>query len=181
MNIKKCTILVFICFGFLTVSSPEVLVSSIFDNSSSYTALTLNGPIDVSTDKSIYQQGENVTIIITNIGETRIEIAGPCYNVSNEQGESVFSGCLFCYFVLEPGESETLIWNQKDMEGKQVPKGKYTVEGSFPVIGDKTYVDNTSFYIKKGKNPIGNEQLISITHWLISTFRSGILSKIFNL
>ena len=175
MNIKKCTILVFIFFGFLTVGSPEVLVSSIFDNSSSFATLTLNGVIEIITDKSIYQQGENITIIITNIGETTIEIAGPCYNVSNEQGESVFSGCLFWYFVLEPGESETLIWNQKDMEGKQVSKGKYTVEGSFPVIGDKTYVDSASFYIKKGKNPIENEQLINIIQWLISIIYPKIL------
>lgn len=181
MNIKKCTILVFICLGFLTVSSSGVLVSSTFDSSPSSTALTLNGVIDVSTDKSEYKRGENVTIIITNIGETRIEIAGPCFNVSNEHGEIVFSGCLFWYFVLESGENETLIWNQKDMDGKQVPKGNYIVEGSFPVIGDKTYVDNASFYIKKGKNPIENEQLISITQWLISTFRRGILSTIFNL
>ena len=66
------------------------------------------------------------------------------------------------------------------MEGKQVSKGKYTIEGSFPVIDDKTYVDNASFYIKKGKNPVENEQLINIVQWIISIFRIGTLSIIFN-
>jgi hypothetical protein len=67
------------------------------------------------------------------------------------------------------------------MEGQQAPRGKYTVEGSFPAIGDKTYVDTASFYIKKGKIRIENEQLINIIHWIISTFRIGILSKILTL
>lgn len=181
MNIRKSTILALICVGFLTVSSSGVAVLSISNSAPTFTASTQDGVIDISTDKSVYKQGETVTVIITNIGETRIEVTGPCFTVYNEHGETVFSGCLFWYLVLESGESETWCWNQKDMEWKQVPKGKYTVEGSFPVVGDKKYVDNASFYIKKGRNPIASEQLINITQWLISIFGRDVLPRISNL
>ena len=130
----------FILLGILVSSSFGVTVVA-------FTTATFDGIIDVSTDKSEYEYGETVTVIITNIGEATVEIAGPCFNISNENGETVFSGCLFCLWELEPGESETWCWNQKDREGEQVPWGNYTVEGSFPV-GDKKYSGDAHFSIK---------------------------------
>ena len=101
-------------------SSSGVAVLSIFDSAPTFTTLTHDKVIDVSTDKSVYKQGETVTVIITNIGETRIEITGPCFTVYNEHWETVFSGCLFWYLVLESGESEELF---KGMNARYLPTG----------------------------------------------------------
>ncbi|HDM25177.1 MAG TPA: hypothetical protein ENG24_01075 [Thermoplasmatales archaeon] len=107
----------------------------------------MDGVIELSTDKSSYEKGEMVAIITTNVGNTEIGIIGPHFYIFNEQGEIIIDAWLECIWVLKPGESKTWFWNQRDMNGKQVPKGSYTVEGYFPVNNETTYVDNTSFNI----------------------------------
>lgn len=122
------------------------------ENPNRLLSMSLDGAVDISTDKSEYKRGEIVTIITTNIGETKIEIAGPCFNISNEKGEVVLSVCLYCLWELEPGEYETLGWTQKDKNGRQVPLGNYTVEGVF-TIDNENVTDNASFVIKDDNNP----------------------------
>ena len=102
--------------------------------------------IDVSTDKDEYGINEAITVIVTNIGETKIEIGGPCFYIYNDLEELVWEGCMFCYWELEPGEFETWIWNQKNMREEQVPGGTYTVKGEFR-INDELYTDTDVFYI----------------------------------
>ena len=102
--------------------------------------------IEVITDREEYGISEPVTVIVTNVGETKIEIGGPCFYFYNYQGELVWEGCFYCYWELEPGEYETMIWDQKNMQGEQVPGGTYKVKGEFN-IDDKLYSDTSTFYI----------------------------------
>jgi len=102
--------------------------------------------IDVSTDKEEYGINEPITVIVTNIGETKIEIGGPCFYIYNDIEELVWEGCMYCYWELEPGEFETWIWNQKNMNEEQVPGGTYTIKGEFR-IDDELYTDTDVFYI----------------------------------
>lgn len=155
MNKRKSTIFIFLILAFLIVSG---FGNEVFSGSTSpFTTTTFDGVIDITTDKCKYKQGETVTVFITNIGEDKIEIGGPCFNVYTENRETVFSGCLFCYWKLEPGERETWYWNQIDKNWSQVPIGKYIIEGIFPTASeDKKYYDETSIYIYKNKNLVRN-------------------------
>lgn len=157
MNKRKNTIFIFLILTFLILRG---FGNEVFSGSNSpFTITTFDGVIDITTDKCKYKQGETVTVFITNIGEDKIEIGGPCFNVYNENRETVFSGCLFCYWKLEPGESETWYWNQIDKNWSQVPIGKYTIEGIFPTAyEDKKYCDETSIYVYKNKNFVRNNQ-----------------------
>jgi hypothetical protein len=105
-----------------------------------------NDVIEVSTDREEYGLGEPVTVIITNVGETKIGISGPCFYFYNQQDELVWEGCLYCYWELEPGEYETIIWDQKNMQGEQVPSGIYRVKGEFN-IDEELHSDTATFYI----------------------------------
>jgi len=69
-----------------------------------------------------------------------------CFYFYNYQDELVWEGCFYCYWELEPGEYETMIWDQKNMQGEQVPGGTYKVKGEFN-IDDELYSDTSTFYI----------------------------------
>ena len=157
MNKRKNILFIFLILAFIIFGGFGNEVFSM--STSSFTTKMLDGILDISTDKCKYNQGETVTVSITNIGEEKVEIAGPCFNVYNDNRETMFSGCLFCYWELEAGESTTWYWNQKDQNCSQVPIGKYIIEGIFPTaLEDKKYYDETSIYIYKNKNLVSNNQ-----------------------
>ncbi len=138
--------------GYVWISGIFVSMLMLFTSINSALAFTIDGPIDVSTDKETYNPGEPITVITTNIGSTNITIAGPCFEIYNEQEEIVFKACLFSLWDLEPGENETWCWNQKDEQERQVPDGEYTVKGLFTVDNEEIN-DTASFVIEIDNHP----------------------------
>jgi len=69
----------------------------------------------LETDKRIYNLGENVTITLTNISNETIEIGGyPAWQIFTYPGEEPVYPRIFAFLAwsLDPGESDTFIWNQ---------------------------------------------------------------------
>lgn len=106
------------------------------------------GPeLEVTTDKTVYEIGELVTIFFTNIGDETLCGGGPIVTIYNNEEEIVYQEATYCYWEIEPGEyKEWLPWDQTNKHGNQVPVGKYTVEG-FLSGGEDNYVDTATFYI----------------------------------
>lgn len=106
------------------------------------------GPeLEVTTDKTVYEIGEMVTIFFTNIGDEILSGGGPIVTIYNNQDEIVYQEACYCYWEIEPGEYEEWPpWDQTNKHGNQVPVGKYTVEG-FLTGNEQNYVDTATFYI----------------------------------
>lgn len=69
----------------------------------------------LETDKNIYVLGENVTIVLTNIGTKTVQIGGyPAWHIyTYPEEESVYPAVYaFLAWSLDPGENDTFIWNQ---------------------------------------------------------------------
>lgn len=110
-----------------------------------------NKPIEVTTDKSAYNSGENVTLMLTNICDITIS-GNPSFNIFDENSNIVFSLYIYLWIELEPGENFSWIWNQKDEHGKQVSDGRYRLEGHFSTyVG--IFVDDAIFYIGRNNPP----------------------------
>jgi hypothetical protein len=86
--------------------------------------------LSLETDKTIYKLGENVTITLTNISNETVEIGGyPAWQIFTYPQENPVYPEIFAFLAwsLDPGENDTIIWNQYD-----------AFMGSFCTIG--TYV-----------------------------------------
>ena len=69
----------------------------------------------LETDKDVYILGENVTIIHTNIGSETVEIGGyPAWEIYTYPEEETVYPAIFAFLLwwLEPGENDTITWNQ---------------------------------------------------------------------
>ena len=107
------------------------------------------GPVlDVTTDKETYNQGELVTIFLTNVGDEVLSGGGPLVTIYNEENEIMYQLGAWCWVELEPGEFIDWWppWDQIDEQGEQVPVGTYVVEG-FLSDGEDGYIDTAIFYI----------------------------------
>ena len=103
--------------------------------------------LEVTTDKTVYEIGEMVTIFFTNIGDEILSGGGPIVTIYNNEDEIVYQEACYCWWEIEPGEYEEWPpWDQTNQHGNQVPVGKYTVEG-FLSGGEENYVDTATFYI----------------------------------
>jgi len=84
------------------------------------------------TNKDIYSVGENVTITILNVGSETVSIGGyPAWQIFTYPGkEPVYPKYfIFLSWSLEPGENNTIIWNQYNAFTESfVEPGKYIVE-----------------------------------------------------
>ncbi|HAX95908.1 MAG TPA: hypothetical protein DCY35_05225 [Prolixibacteraceae bacterium] len=90
-------------------------------------------PADVTTDKSTYIIGEDVTIYITNNGNDPYTIRGGYY-VTTINGEPVCDPYrAIIWITILPGGTVTYHWNQTyansifGADGEQVTPGKYVV------------------------------------------------------
>ncbi len=85
----------------------------------------------LETDKSIYVLGENVTITLKNIGDEKINVGGypPWQIFTYPANEPVYPKIFaFLAWSLEPGQSDTYVWNQyDDFRGEFCKPGKYVV------------------------------------------------------
>lgn len=69
----------------------------------------------LETDKDIYLLGENVAIILTNIGNETIQIGGyPAWQIYTYPEEEPVYPAIFAWlaWALEPWENDTFTWNQ---------------------------------------------------------------------
>ena len=74
--------------------------------------------VDVYTDREEYGVGDIVIIIFKNVCDEKVVIAGPCAFIYNDENKLIFDMCCFCLWEIEPGEFETIAWNQKDKNGE---------------------------------------------------------------
>jgi hypothetical protein len=92
-----------------------------------------NNTLKLSTDKDIYNIGENITITLQNIGNTTVEFSdsGYMHLMNSDTGECIWScpGIFHTMAIIpfEPGQIESLIWEQRDENGTQVSAGLYKV------------------------------------------------------
>ena len=99
----------------------------------------------LEVDKTVYERGENVTIIFTNNSTETVGLSTPVpFSVKDQEGNTVAPGAVIARYVyLPPGESLTWIWDQYNhcsLSPDLVPPGIYTVElkllsVSFEIVG----------------------------------------------
>lgn len=85
----------------------------------------------LETDKDVYNLWENVTITLTNIGDDTVMFGGwpPCIIYTYPYWERVYPEAIaYLAWDLDPGESETLSWNQyNEYNDTFVGPGRYVV------------------------------------------------------
>jgi len=85
-------------------------------------------PVRFTTDKAIYSQGEQVIFALINNGTDVIDLPNlaPWWVDNATTGERIFSPIAAQVITqLDPGKSESWIWDQNDSEGRQVQPGTY--------------------------------------------------------
>jgi len=84
------------------------------------------------TDKHVYLLGENVTIILENIGNSTVDIGGyPAWQILTYPEEKPVFPEVYALLAwnLEPGQSDVFIWNQYDeFNDRFVKPGIYIVK-----------------------------------------------------
>ena len=84
------------------------------------------------TDKHVYLLGENVTIILENIGNSTVDIGGyPAWQILTYPEEKPVFPEVYALLAwnLEPGQSDVFIWNQYDeFNDEFVKPGVYIVK-----------------------------------------------------
>src|SRR5918993_565155 len=106
-----------------------------------------NNTLKLSTDKDIYNMGETVTITLQNIGNNTIHFSdgGYMHLRNSDTGECIF-GCpeqesfTQAIIAFEPGQIETRLWEQRDVNNTQVSPGLYTVR-VFNAIWEESSVE----------------------------------------
>lgn len=91
----------------------------------------LEAKLSLKTDKYVYTSGENITIILTNIGEATVWIGGyPAWTIFTHPEEEPVYPNIFATLLwsLNPGETDTFIWNQYNETGALVEPGMYVVK-----------------------------------------------------
>lgn len=121
----------------------DVIAESFMNNTA------FRGPLlEVTTDKTYYDIGEDVYIFLTNIGDETLSGGGPIITIYDENDNIVYQEATYCWYELEPGEYiEWPPWDQTDQYGNQVPDGEYTVEGYLSDGNGGGWVDDAIFYI----------------------------------
>jgi hypothetical protein len=85
-------------------------------------------PVRFTADKDIYSQGEQVIFSLINNGTDVIDLPNlaPWWVENATTGERIFSPIAAQVITqLDPGKSESWVWDQNDSEGGQVQPGTY--------------------------------------------------------
>lgn len=87
----------------------------------------------LSTNKKTYKPGETVVISLKNNGISILEFSDSTLgltiqNIKTHQKAGMLGSQVMS--ELKPGESKTLQWDQKDIDGKQVQAGAYIAKTS---------------------------------------------------
>jgi hypothetical protein len=89
--------------------------------------------LQLSTNKKTYKPGETVIITLKNNGNNTLEFSDTTLgliiqNTKTHQKAGIFGSQIMS--ELKPGESKTVQWDQKDVDGKQVQVGTYNIKTS---------------------------------------------------
>jgi hypothetical protein len=114
--------------------------------------------VNVTAKKETYNRKENIIVDITNIGDANIEISNPHFYVLNNDSEIIFEDIVED-MPIEPGESKTWSWNQKNQTGDIAPKGSYIVIGNFS-INNRIHVAGVEFILTGKKARLVNIQFL---------------------
>jgi flagellar hook assembly protein FlgD len=122
------------------------------------------GPIaDITTDKKAYQQGEDVTITVTN--NCRGPMAFNGYWVDGVDGKNVYMPPMELYpVIIAPGGTHSEVWNQNGNDGAQVAPGAYTVEFEYGSAGITIEQATVEVATDKGVYRSGEEVIITLTN-----------------
>jgi hypothetical protein len=101
------------------------------NNDENNSSTSISG-IRIKTNRLGYCLEEKMAITIENIWEDEVEFYKfPKIEIFNEQGEKIFPSYIEeGNWLFNPGDRETYIWNQKDLEGNYVSPGNYTIRTS---------------------------------------------------
>jgi len=85
----------------------------------------------LSTNKKSYKPGETVIITLKNNGKSTLEFSDSTLglmiqNTTTHQKAGMLGSQVMS--ELKPGESKTVQWDQKDVDGKQVQAGTYNAK-----------------------------------------------------
>lgn len=109
----------------------------------------------LETDKYVYVLGENVTIILKNVGTETVEIGGyPAWQIFTYPKEEPVYPEVFAFLAwsLDPGENDTFVWNQyNEFNQSFVKPGTYVIKDTqgwglsayFKIIEAKAVILNT--------------------------------------
>jgi hypothetical protein len=91
--------------------------------------------LQLSTNKKTYKPGETVVITLKNNGKSTLEFSDSTLgltiqNTKTHQKVGIFGSQVMS--ELKPGESKTVQWDQKSVDGKQVQSGTYNAKTSSP-------------------------------------------------
>ena len=112
-----------------------------------------DNPIEVTTDKNIYESGEMVNLRLTNVGDITIN-GNPSFLIYNFNGELVHEVYIYLWIELDPSETfDEIWWDQKDKYDQQVPDGGYRLIGQLAASQDEIYVDDYRFFIGENLPP----------------------------
>jgi hypothetical protein len=104
--------------------------------------------LQLTTNKSVYALGEEVTITLENVGNEYREIGGwPCVIIYTRPASEPVWPIIFATLLwgLAPGESETWIWNQtNEYTGSPAEPGMYVVNDTLG-LGLSAEFEITSF------------------------------------
>ena len=119
----------------------------------SYLFILDNNPIDVFTDKNIYQSGEMVNLVMKN--ECNDTISGnPSFEIYDFNGDMVHEVYIYLWIELGPNETYTEIWwDQLDKNDDQVPDGGYKLIGRLTTSEEEILQDDYRFYIGENLPP----------------------------
>lgn len=97
--------------------------------------------IQVYTDKTTYFEGKNVTIYMTNVGNTTLKqsTGWEDYIIKDSSGNIIYAQNYVteAFTELPPGKTVTVgTWYQTDKDGNQVPIGTYMVEKQYAGFTD---------------------------------------------
>ena len=124
--------------------------------------------ITISTDKSVYNDSENITIkmIVTNSGMENITLndAHPAFEVFNDRGESVYSWVdptsiltVVDWLEIPAGEAIEVLnttWSKIDDNKNPISSGSYTIRG---------YLTSTFLESNVATIHLDNRSTISVT------------------
>jgi len=85
----------------------------------------------LETDKNVYILGENISITLKNVGDEKVSVGGyPPWQIFTYPDEEPVYPKIFAFLAwfLEPGQSDTYVWNQyDDFRGEFCKPGKYVI------------------------------------------------------